>query len=66
MDLPHTTDKHTYYSTLSKFKLVEMLKERGEAKYAFARTKPEIIRKLCELDTMPKPKVCKCCDSHSV
>lgn len=55
------TDKLLYYSSLSKFKLVELLKERGQTKYAYTRTKPEIIKTLCEMD-MKKPKVCKCCE----
>lgn len=53
--------KELYYASLSKFKLVEMLKNRGQGKYAYTRTKPEIIRLLCELDKEEKPK-CKCCN----
>ena len=53
--------KELYYASLSKFKLVEMLKKRGEGKYAYSRTKPEIIRLLCELDKQKKP-ICKCCN----
>lgn len=53
-----TIEKVLYYSSLSKFKLVEMLQERGQGKYAYTRTKPEIIKTLCEMDTNKK---CKCC-----
>lgn len=62
MDNQAPTDKFLFYSSLSKFKLVEMLKQRqGEAKYAFNRTKPELIRILCELD-MQDTKPCKYCN----
>lgn len=49
-----------YYKSLSKFELVSMLKERGEAKYAYLRTKPEIVRLLLEMDELKKEVVCTC------
>jgi len=49
-----------YYKSLSKFELVAMLKERGDAKYAYSRTKPEIVRLLLELDQLKKEPVCTC------
>lgn len=49
-----------FYRSLSKFELVVMLKERGEAKYAHSRTKPEIVRLLLEMDQNKKEVVCVC------
>jgi hypothetical protein len=49
-----------FYRSLSKFELVAMLKERGEAKYAHSRTKPEIVRLLLEMDQIKKEVVCMC------
>ena len=53
-----------YYKSLSKFELVAMLKERGDAKYAHSRTKPEIVRLLLEMDQIKKDVVCTCQKHH--
>lgn len=51
--------KELYYKTLSKFELVNLLKAKGMGKYAFARTKMEIVKML--MDAEPKPQGCNCC-----
>lgn len=54
-----TNNKELYYTSLSKFRLVQMMKERGDFKYLHSMTKPEIIKKMCEMD-MRKDVGCKC------
>lgn len=39
-----------YYKSMSKYQLVQLLKERKCVKYAYSRTKPEIIETLIEMD----------------
>lgn len=53
-----TNNKKLYYKSLSKFKLVEIMKERGDFKYLYSMTKGELIQLLCEMDS--KKEVCKC------
>lgn len=59
-----TDNKELYYKSLSKFRLVELMKQRGNFKYLYHMTKPEIVERLCEMDTNDnKNKTCKCrCD----
>ena len=53
-----TNNKKLYYKSLSKFKLVELMKEHGDFKYLYSMTKGELVQLLCEMDV--KKDVCKC------
>lgn len=54
-----TDNKELYYKSLSKYRLVELMRQRGTYKYIYSMTKPEIVKRLCEMDMM-KEKVCEC------
>ena len=54
-------NRQLYYMTLSKFQLVEMMKVRAGAmekkvKYPYARSKPDLINILLELDRLEEEK----------
>lgn len=66
-----TDNKELYYKSLSKYALVGLMRDRGDFKYLYNMTKPELIRRLCEMDKS-EVKECKCkcrkfvCGDHTV
>ena len=66
MESNKQSERVLYYQQMSKFQLVELLKEMGEGKYAYNRTKVEIIRLLVENESRPKPVLCECCQKQKL
>lgn len=58
METANTTN--LYYKSLSKFRLVELMKERGDFKYLYSMTKAELIQLLCEMDLKKNTEKCTC------
>ena len=55
-----TNNKKLYYKSLSKFRLVELMKEYGDFKYLHSMTKGELIDMLCEMDSKKDASKCSC------